>query len=356
MPRDLWSVLVAFASITRPPLSFDGVGKMWQDQLRAVAARNLALFRQQVVMNYGGVMAQTSGGRLADQVEHALKKAVQRKSWARNGKLYVSDLKWGVPLEEGGDCPKKLWAKMRNEPERGAGPGVELMLCAGDRLHEAFAEWMSQHLEGDWKVHAIEKRVQYPPLANSDDQLHGRLDIELRQETSLAIGIIDVKTKRGAAFGYLNEAHHADVLQVQCYMECTEPMPAETGLLVYMDREGQNWIKCFPVKRNPKAVLHAYNRVIQIRQAAIDGEVVPGMAPVVTVKSNKGPDSITVKWPWQVEWCPLEHCYCKARIKKALPKGVLAHINKKGEVKMVKGHEDNDALRLWLEREIAGDN
>ena len=339
-------------------LPASALADIWQNAyttaVKALARRHLADFRQDMINTYGGaqrrfIMGDNISSRLADQVEHALKRAVQRKSWARNGKLYISDLKWGIPLEEGGDCPKKLWAKMRNEPERAAGPGVELMLAAGDRLHEAVAGWLKDHLEGDWVVHAVEKKVQY-------QELHGRMDIELRALNSRNVGVIDVKTKRGAAFGYLNEAHRADILQVQCYMECTDPLPAETGLLVYMDREGQNWIKCFPVKRNPQAVLHAYNRVVQIRQAAMDGEVVPGMAPVVTVKQNKGPDSITVKWPWQVEWCPLEHCYCKARIKKALPKGVLAHVNAKGEVKMVKAHEDNDALRLWLEREIAGDN
>jgi hypothetical protein len=343
----------------RLPLLSDlaAIDNIWKDHysslLRDVVARNLATFRAQMVQTYGGIV---DDGNLADQVERALTKAVQRKSWSRKGKLYVSDLKWGTPLEEGGDCPKKLWAKMRDEPERASGPGVELMLHAGDRLHEAIAGWLSENLKEDWFVHAVEKRVQYPMNALKGDQLHGRLDIELRRVNSLQVGVIDVKTKRGAAFGYLQEAHRADVLQVQCYMECTEPVPAETGLLVYADREGQNWIKCFLVKRNPKAVLQAYNRVIQIRQAAYDGEMVPGMAPVVTVKENKGPDSITVKWPWQVEWCPLEHCYCKARIKKALPKGVLAHINAKGEVKMVKAHEDNDALKRWLENELKEDD
>jgi hypothetical protein len=294
--------------------------------------------------------------RLADQVERALKMAVQRKSWSRKGKLYVSDLKWGIPLEEGGDCPKKLWAKMRNEPEKGAGPGVELMLAAGDRLHNAIAGWLTDHLTDDWVVAAVEKRVQYPVGALEEDQLHGRLDIELKRLASMEVGVIDVKTKRGAAFGYLKEAHRADVLQVQCYMETIKPIPAETGLLAYVDREGQNWIKCFPVKRNPKAVLQAYNRVMQIRQAAFDGECVPGMAPVVLVKKNKGPDSITVKWPWQVEWCPLDHCYCKASVAKSLPKGVIAHVDDAGVVKMVKAHEDNDALRVWLENKIKEDH
>ncbi len=325
--------------------------EMWQDQLRAAAKRHLADFRRVMQASYGGFVEDFSS--LANQVEHALKKAVQRKSWSRKGKLYISDLKWGIPLDEGGDCPKKLWAKMRNEPERGAGPGVELMLAAGDRLHEAVAGWLTENMKEDWVVHAVEKRCFYPTTTPVLlDQLHGRMDIELRRVSSCQAGVIDVKTKRGAAFGYLNEAHRADVLQVQCYMETVEPMPAETGLLVYADREGQNFIKCFPVKRDPQAVLHAYNRIIQIRQSAMDGEAVPGMAPVVTRKENKGPDSITVKWPWQVEWCPLEHCYCKARIKKSLPKGVLAHVNDKGEVKMVKDHEDNGALQVWLQNEL----
>ncbi len=345
------------------PLLVDGdkdFDKAWRAMLALGVKKNVASFRAQMVHTYAGAQRSFIMGNLADQVERALKKAVQRKSWSRKGKLYISDLKWGIPLEGGGDCPKKLWAKMRNEPEKAAGPGVELMLAAGDRLHEAIAGWLSENLKEDWIVHAVEKRVQYPPNGTNisvvaEDQLHGRMDIELRRLNTIEVGVIDVKTKRGAAFGYLNEAHRADVLQVQCYMECTEYVPAETGLIVYVDREGQNFIKCYEVRRHPEAVKQAYQRLLDIRTFAFDGEPVPGMAPVVTRKENKGPDSITVKWPWQVEWCPLEHCYCKDRVKKSLPKGVLAHVNDKGEVKMVKDHEDNDALKMWLESELEDD-
>jgi hypothetical protein len=283
---------------------------------------------------------------LAEEVERALTKAVERRSWARNGKLYMSDLKWSLDPEDGGDCPKKLWAKMRNEPEKAGGPGVELMLHAGDRLHEQIAGWLEEHMKEGWFVEAVEERVKL-------DGLSGRLDIRLKHKMHMIQAVIDVKTKRGAAFQYLHEPHKADELQVQGYMLAKD---ADYGLLVYVDREGQNWIKCFVVKRDDEAVKNAIISVKAIKRCAEKGQAVQGMEPQVLRKVNKGPDSVTIKWPWQVTWCPLEHCYCKARVKTTLPKGIVAHILEDDTVRMTEKYSDRDDLKVWIEKKLGVGN
>jgi len=282
------------------------------------------------------------GRDLIRHIEEALVKAVKRDSWPRNGKLYVSDVRYGIPIEDDGDCPKKLWAILRDEPQNPRGPGVELMFAAGDRLHEAIVEWLQDHLSGGWKVTGVEKKLMVEGLA-------GRLDIVLENGNLKLKAVVDVKTKRGGAFRYLSVAKSPDVVQVQAYMM---EQDASFGILVYIDREGQNWIKCFLVVRDDVEVTRVANVVKDIKQKALAGDSVPGIDPILVVKENKGPNSLSVKWPWQVEWCPLKTCYCQARAEKALPKGVVAHVNDKGVVKMIEKHEANDSLKTWIENQL----
>jgi hypothetical protein len=216
------------------------------------------------------------------------------------------------------------------------------MLHAGDRLHEQIGEWLTEYLSDDWKVTALEECVTL-------DGLSGRLDIQLEHFNRKLTAIADVKTKRGAAFRFLWEPNKSDMLQVQGYMLAKD---ADYGLLIYVDREGQNWLKIFVVARDDQAVKNAIISVKAIRKAAQEGRAVQGMEPQVIRKENKGPDSVTIRWPWQVEWCPLEHCYCKARVKSALPTGIVAHILKDDTVRMTEKYEGRDDLKEWIIKKL----
>ncbi len=284
-------------------------------------------------------------GLVAD-IERAITVAVKRDSCGRKGKLYVSDLKYGLPLPEDGDCPKKLWGILRGEKQSPKTPGVDLMLHAGDRLHKQVGEWLKHNLTGGWKVVQIEQSLEV-------EGLRGRLDILLENGDLHLTAVLDIKTKRGAAFSYLHEPKAADVIQVQAYVRGKD---ANFGLLLYVDREGQNWLKIFVVPRNDVAVINYADDVKEIRRKAQAGEPVEGMEPMLVRKKNKGPDSLTVKWPWQVTWCPLEKCHCKARISKSLPTGIVAHIDNSGVVKMTDKYQDRDDLKDWIDKQLEAKN
>ena len=283
---------------------------------------------------------------LVEDIERAITAAVQRKSWGRKGKLYVSDLKYGLALPEDGDCPKKLWGILRNEAQTPKTPGVDLMLTAGDRLHTQIEDWLRDHLTGGWKVIGREQRLEV-------EGLRGRLDLYLHNGDLKLTAVVDIKTKRGAAFNYLFEPKKADVIQVQAYMMAKA---ADFGILLYVDREGQNWIKMFVIPRNDTAVIRVASYVKDIRRKAQAGGTVDGMEPSLIRKKNKGPDSLTVKWPWQVDWCPLERCHCRARISKPLPKGVVAHVTDAGKVTMVNNGKEADDLKVWIEEKLEATN
>jgi hypothetical protein len=285
------------------------------------------------------VSALPYGNDLAVEIENALAAAVHRDSWSRKGKLYVSDLKYGIPIQDDGDCPKKLWAILRDEKMKPKSPGVDLMLHAGDRLHEAIAGWLKDNLIGDWKVVKVEEKLTVEGLS-------GRLDILLEHGPFKLFAVIDVKTKRGGAFGYLHHAKPADVAQIQAYMMAKD---AHIGFVIYVDREGQNWIKIFVVSRHDARVTQLADKVKEIKRCAEAGEPVAGVEPILVRKENKGPDALYIKWPWQAEWCPLEKCYCKARAKKPLPKGIIGYVKNNGDLDLKEEHEH---LHDWVTKKL----
>lgn len=268
----------------------------------------------------------------SDHVEDSLEKAVERDSWDRKGKLYVSDLKHAVPLDEGGDCPRKLRAKLEDEPQEALSPGVELMFSTGDALHERVADWLGKEMaERGWMLKEVEVSA-HVGIPNSPVKLRGRLDMLFEGEVSEKRIVVDVKTKRGGAFHYLplsqGKAKRPDELQVQAYMMARD---ADGGLVLYVDREGQNWIVTAPVERDDEAVREAADYLYGLKHCDVDK--IPLVRPKVTRNSNKGPDSIKVEWPWQVDYCPLKKCHCQEDLKMyRLPSGIIGHVDDDGNI------------------------
>lgn len=249
-------------------------------------------------------------------------------SWDKNGQIYASDLGVALGPEHSG-CTLAFWLKCRNEPVRDKKPGELLMLRMGDVVHDYIARLVEKAvLPYGWYVEAVEERVTLEVELEGDEveSVGSRLDIRLRHILTGAVHVVDVKTKRGGAFRYLKDAKPGDVLQVQGYMKAAD---ADTGSVLYVDREGQNGFREFGVDRNDQRPEEAVRRLVAIR----DSETPP--APVgllVTRKVNKGPDSVYLKFPWQIEWCDLVGCACRKALPcKSVPKGIVAKLHEQGD-------------------------
>lgn len=258
----------------------------------------------------------------------------------RSGKdwrIWPSDL--GVALEDG-PCQVAFWLKCRNEPQRPAKPGEYLMLDMGNHVHERIAEMVREAVKGTgWKVSATELTVEEQV---NGETIRGRYDI-LLENIDGRYHIIDVKTKRGGAFRYLNEAKPGDVLQVQWYMA---QEGAESGSVLYVDREGQNFMREFPVERDDAAPRAA----VETLQALRDNPMPPPPVKLRLHRNyNKGADSFKVSMPWQIEWCDMEGCACmKSLPVKSVPKGIagkLIPIKDTENAYEVKLTEDGNVLR-----------
>lgn len=282
----------------------------------------------------------------------ALKAAVAREEWERNGRIYASDLSVYLPTEAGGKCNLGYWLLLHGAKKKtNTSPGKNLMWLQGERLHDFAAEALARELPWQgWRVRDIERRVQI------DDDIGSRLDLLLEDPETGKVIVVDFKTKRGSAFGYLNKARPADGLQVKAYMTGLrrEGFDVLGGIILYIDREGSNFAKQFPdaslIEPNDDVVARALAHARLLRDT---DERPDPILPTVDIKENKGPDSIYLKAPWQVGWCDLEECACaEESFPEDFPvdkdRGVLVgHIQKDPKTGKPKAIKMKDEYKKW---------
>lgn len=245
----------------------------------------------------------------------------QRDDWD-DSKLHISDLAVAI----GEKCPRQLWLRLRGAEKKPESAGKLLMFDHGHRIHERLIEIIRSGLNNGWKIQAVEKQV-------SLGEITGRFDTRLWNETEGWEIIVDFKTLRGRAFGYLTEAKPSHVLQVQSYIAAAD---ADGGLVFYVDREGENAARQFYVQRNDDRVWDAAETAIAI---AKQEEPPPILEPKLKIGKNKGPDSVKLEQPWQCEYCEYSGPSCPG----ALPPnmrglGIIGYLDE-GEFKPKKGFE-----------------
>jgi len=248
--------------------------------------------------------------------------------------LHVSDLAYSVEL-----CPRQLWLRLKGYDKAPLTPGKIWMHRNGHAIHARVIElWrigLPKLYQGEWDIDKEEE-------ATIIEDIHGTADVILKDSIDNKI-LVDIKTIRGNKFNYLQEPDPKNVIQLQGYMK---GFNIDNGMLFYIDREGQNFAKQFPVERDDNKITEGI-KVIKSIMAML------GPPPIMKVglkyKENKSSTSVTLDYPWQCQWCDYLDISCSGA--NNLPSKyreytrVIGHL-KEGKVKLVDGVED---LQPYLE-------
>ena len=259
--------------------------------------------------------------------------------------IHVSDLGHTLPFPDG-KCPRQLWLRLQGAPRRQDKFGELLMFDNGNRLHETVVEYVRHNLPEGWSILLVEapvaEQLLYIQKGSTDVVLSGPND---------ELVVVDAKTVRGRALQYGDLPYATHQLQVQTYVKA---MNAALGLLLYLDREGQNGARQVIVPRDDVAVVRATVKLKRI----VESPEPPPMFPVkVDVKENKGPDSVKVSLPWQCERCAYRPLSCPGPIHPdQLPKGVCGHVDDEGEFTPKEGVTDEvaDIIERYIREEGVG--
>ena len=216
-----------------------------------------------------------------------------------------------------GKCPRELWLRLHGAKQRGLHRGELLMFDHGNEIHERTTKLLNAGFEAlgeQWEVYRVEHPVEYEGVT-------GRYDVMLRNSFNELV-IVDYKTSRGRAFQYMDSPRPSNELQLQFYLLAAD---ADAGLILYIDREGQNYMRAYRVDRDDLRVEEAIECAGMIAGLPEPPEI---LKPRIKVNENKGLNSINVSQPWQCDWCR----FCDIACPGALPpdyrvKGIVGHID-----------------------------
>ena len=237
-----------------------------------------------------------------------------------NSVLHVTDL--AVTIGEG--CPRQLWLKLKGADKKQLSAGMMLMYRNGHRIHEDLTALLKAGLPREWEIVGVEVPMAFDELVGKADCLIINIDTGERI-------VVDYKTMRGRGFYFLNdEPKPAHKLQVQGYiygLYQTQQFMPDGGLVLYVDREGQNSFQQFPVARDDNAVKEAIIEAKLIRDMPKAPDILNPVAKQTKATKTKG-IPITVAMPWMCDYCD----YCDIGCTGALPysfrnMGVVGHLD-----------------------------
>lgn len=262
----------------------------------------------------------------------------ESESWAKDMKIWPSDLGLALGPEHDG-CPVSFWHDCRNAERKPIPPGVMLMFRIGDLVEQYLIELLEKYGPAHgWEVVSSQERAEAFGIS-------GRSDVILRHIESGYTVVVDVKSKRGNAFQYLNDPKPGNVLQVQHYIAGHD---ADAGGLLYADREGQNFVKFFDIPRQDERP----EKAVQVLEEIRDADAPPPTIPLrLARRKNKGADSLYLNVPWQITWCKLKDCACAKALPGSVPDKIVAKVGNDGTVTPEKGYEKWFPLVLKLLRE-----
>lgn len=180
---------------------------------------------------------------LASGEQREVSLPIVRHAWD-GSKLHASDL--GLLDPEDG-CPRQLWGRVHGWRAQSTGLGKLLMFDNAYGVHERVAWHLAHGLPAQgWEVIEVEEAIEAEGEGRLDVLIEYRRKGGFEGDEVLAVTrvVVDIKSVRGAAFSYLFKAKQPHVWQVQAYVRAKQ---AAYGILLYVDREGQNGMKQFNV-------------------------------------------------------------------------------------------------------------
>ena len=245
---------------------------------------------------------------------------LKEHEWNKD-KLHISDL--GTTID---GCPRQLWLRLHGAKERPLHLGELLMFDAGQRIHDRMVEALTL---GGCEVVDSEKQTEL-------DGLTGRYDIKIKHDGETIIA--DFKTVRGAAFSHLTEPKPSHILHVRGYLKAEN---IEKGMIIYIDREGQNGIRVLNTERNDNLV----NEAIKTLKNIQNGDEPPILKPILDVVERKQFKTLYVRQPWNCNYCK----YCDVSCKGALPYDLRAN-EIAGRIKDGEYEPENDKFTKIVEK------
>lgn len=264
-------------------------------------------------------------------------------------RIHLSDYRYWLDPEEGG-CERQLFHRLRQDEKKDPTLWERLMWDQGFALQIRVSWLIANGLPEGWGHHFVEAdltgHLPNGDTGSCDLVLAYASDGETRPEKILGV---EFKTQRGRAFRYLDEPKESHRLQSEAEAYALTGMYPDADVshaLIYLDREGQNRPLVFATRTGPDTwaqVEAASTYVHSIAKELDEVDCPPKLDPKISIRENKGPNSIYLEQPWICDYCNFRPSSCPG----ALPD----HLTGLGIV--AKGdHEGGDGFEMKTDEDI----
>ncbi|MFW6030060.1 MAG: CRISPR-associated protein Cas4 [Halanaerobiales bacterium] len=233
----------------------------------------------------------------------------ERGNWD-NSSLHVSDLGVNYNLnQDDRKCPRQVWYRLNGYDKEETGPGVSLMFEQGHNLEEKVIEWLRRGID---KGKVVGEQLD---VSAGIQPLNGRLDVLIEYEGKYMV--VDVKSRRGASFDYVNEIRPSNKMQVAGYIYALRnimKLPIENGAIIEVDRNGQRFARDFHFQYDRKLEKEVEETIDFLKIIKYSDTPPKKLKPKIKINNNKGADSVVAKLPWQCSYCDYRGVSCPGAI------------------------------------------
>jgi CRISPR/Cas system-associated exonuclease Cas4 (RecB family) len=255
------------------------------------------------------------------QLTQALEIGLQLQQGDRDESvLHVTDLAHTI----GEGCPRQLWLRLRGADRKSLTAGQMLMFWHGHRIHADLTDLLKAGLPREWEIIEVELSMEFHDIVGTCDAIIHNTD------TGECI-VVDYKSLRSKAFSFLDHSDkpkpaHSLQVQTYCYgLEWAGLYYPDYSMVLYADREGQNFARAFAVARDNEYVKEC---IVEAKRIVSLPEPPPMLTPIVDITENKGPDSVKLRQPWQCDYCYYQDVTCHGALPYELRNlGIVGHFD-----------------------------
>lgn len=178
-------------------------------------------------------------------------------------------------ISQAGKCPRHLFFKFKNVPEKDLEPNILRLFEHGDHMHQLIMGALTSTRD----IHVVASEVKIPP----QELVSGRADAIISDGSQLYV--LDIKSMNSMIFRTLEEPKLENVQQIQLYLYYFK---IPKGILLYVNKDNLQ-LKEFIFDYDP-VVAEEIISGLTILKSKIDSNIVP-------VRLADYPDN------WQCRYC-----------------------------------------------------
>jgi len=237
----------------------------------------------------------------------------EEDDWGQKN-LHVSDLGVSYFIEDDDDrkCPRQLWLRLNGYDRQPQKPGTSLMFEQGHNLEEHSIRWIRRGLNRlDNRAIVVGEQID---VSAGISPLAGHLDLLIEKDMEYLV--VDVKSRRGASFDYVDEIKPTNKMQIAGYIYALRNLglDVEHGAVLEVDRNGQRFVQEFHFRYDSELEFKVENTIIYLKQIRDLSTPPARLKPKIKINRNKGDDSVTADVPWQCSYCDYWGVSCRGAI------------------------------------------